>query len=237
MKEHNSYGLIVIENSAQKLLMVCRKDSIGFCEFIKGKYDSKSKKEIYKLFSYMTKDELDFLKYCSFYEAYDKLWNTRIDDKKKSFNYIIRQKYKFDNSRETWFPMCSQLLKNKKYYLDAEWGFPKGKKENNETPIEAAFRELYEETGIHESLIQIPDELHEIIEVREDKNIKYISHYYTVYLKNPYNEDFKPQKSEISKIRFESIDNAYKLIRPYFKERIKILKNLPQNIKEFTTKD
>jgi Asfivirus mRNA-decapping protein g5R len=229
MKENHSYGIILIDETKEKILMVCRKDSIGFCEFIKGRYDIKSKKEIYKLFLYMTKDELEFLKYCSFYEAYNKLWNTTIDDKKKSLNYIIRQKYKFDNYRKIWFPLCLQFLKNKKYYLEAEWGFPKGKKERNETGIETSLRELYEETGIHSSMIKVENNLNEIMEIREDKNVKYISHYYIGYLKETHNGEFNPQRSEISEIRFELMSSAYKLIRPYFKDRVKILKNLSKN--------
>lgn len=142
MKEFHSYGVILFKN--HKVLMVCRKDSIGFCEFVKGKY--KTELELKKLFSFMTKDELMLLENCSFEQAYCVLWNTSIQSIDYNKYHIINQKHKFELWKKIWHPICVNLLSTNKYYLEAEWGFPKGKKEGRENGLQAALRELYEET-------------------------------------------------------------------------------------------
>ena len=222
MKEYHSYGVILLKKNT--VLMVCRKDSIGFCEFIKGKY--KTKKDVNKLVSFMTKNELKILCQKSFEDAYKKLWNTlEIDYTKK---YILRQKEKFENYCKLWYPICFDALHNGNFYYEAEWGFPKGKKEYNETEIEAALRELKEETQIDKSMIKILNK-DPLLEIRKDGDCKFISNYYIAYAINEEIwETFEtiPQKNEIIEIRFVKIKDSHKLIRPYFKERIDILSHL-----------
>lgn len=73
-----------------------------------------------------------------------------------------------------------------------------------------------------------------LVEIRKDDHCKFISHYYLAMVKDGYNNgselcnDFEiiPQKNEISSIRFVDINEAPKLIRSYFTERINVLYKL-----------
>lgn len=227
MKEYHSYGIILFKN--EKVLMVCRKDSIGFCEFVNGKY--KNQEELEKLFSYMTKDELDVLVNGSFEDAYFRLWNTTEINLNNS--YIGNQKYKFDFWRNIWHEVCVKKLESNSYYIDAEWGFPKGKKERGETEVDTALRELFEETQIDKNTIEVLDGK-PLIECRKDGHCKYISHYYVAVVKDDILDDdmnITPQKNEISHIEFVNIDDAVHLIRPYLVERVKILQHLKKSLK------
>lgn len=274
MKESHSYGIILFNNN--QILMVCRKDSIGFCEFLKGKY--KNEYELKKLFSLMTKYELEIIISSSFEDLWDILWNTSIIDiinttnltttkpntiHNNTNNYIMNYKNKFDLWRDIWHPICINLLDKRQYYLTAEWGFPKGKKERGETGIQTALRELYEETNISKNMVEIIDEK-PLVEIRKDGHLKFISHYYLATVKNDidnneYDNDndngngkmeikdegkgekkrvwdnfvMVPQKNEISEIRFIDIKDAAKLIRPYFVERINILNRLKNKQNSF----
>ena len=135
--------------------MIQRKDSLSYMEFIKGKYEILNIPYLKQLFTNMTLNEKKTLtNNTSFEHIWKNVWypNPNINIKyTKEYN---ESKFNYDN-----------LVKNKKIelliknistpYLEPEWGFPKGRKKMNETPIICANREFYEETLFTENNINI----------------------------------------------------------------------------------
>lgn len=230
MKTFRSFGIIPISSKGE-VMLVCRKDTIGFMEFVKGNYtfDSKSAKypHIVDLFNMMTKSELSFLSNteCSYKQASEKLYGKSQISKTHSF-IQQKEKEKFDKYKTSWQKICNDILKRGGHWDEAEWGFPKGKKEKFETELDCALRELYEETGINREMITIDNE-QKFIELRNEGEKEFIYEYYVGYLCEDFNiETVKKQEKEISKVGLFPINDCIKKIRHYFKNRIRILLEL-----------
>lgn len=83
-----------------RLLMINRKYSLAFMEFMRGKYDVDNSDYIYNLFQMMTLEELDLIcklydfikirKYMNFYNNTNKKFVFELDNAKLKFNYISK---------------------------------------------------------------------------------------------------------------------------------------------------
>lgn len=83
-----------------RLLMINRKYSLAFMEFIRGKYDVDNSDYIYNLFQKMTLEELDLIcklydfikirKFMNFYNNTNKKFMFELDNAKLKFNYISK---------------------------------------------------------------------------------------------------------------------------------------------------
>ena len=83
-----------------RLLMINRKYSLAFMEFMRGKYDVDNSDYIYNLFQKMTLEELDLIcklydfikirKYMNFYNNTNKKFIFELDNAKLKFNYISK---------------------------------------------------------------------------------------------------------------------------------------------------
>ena len=92
-----SLGVIVfrIVNSQPEYLMIQRKDTLGFVEFMRGKYNLENIAYLYKLFEIMTKKERDKIENNDFETIWNDLWmNKNIkqyrnehDNSKKNLTY------------------------------------------------------------------------------------------------------------------------------------------------------
>jgi predicted NUDIX family NTP pyrophosphohydrolase len=224
MKQNWSFGIIPITTDG-RVLMACRKDSIGFMEFVTGRYSLDTNKQtLIDLFNMMTKTELLLLLSCTYDEAYNKLFgNTKIQ------NNVLKeqQQQKFEHNRSIWLEVCKKVFNNGKGgWGDAEWGFPKGKKNKTETGVDCALRELFEETNIQANMVTV-DPTKKYIEKRCEGNTEYICEYYVGHLSNDFKiNDIKIQTSEISKVGLFDIDECITKVRHYFKSRINIIKTI-----------
>jgi 8-oxo-dGTP pyrophosphatase MutT (NUDIX family) len=232
MKTFRSFGIIPVTKTGH-IMMVCRKDTIGFMEFIKGQYTFDSQDHSYPhvidLFNMMTKKELSFLcnSSCNFADAHMKLYGTRPSNK------ITKQEERFDTYRNEWQKIANDIYKGGKGGWDEpEWGFPKGKRNKWESGLECALRELYEETGIDKSMISI-DNTNTFTETRYEGDKEFVYEYYLGYLSEDFNvKNITPQTEEISNVNLFTIEECLKKIRHYFKSRIRIvlsLKNILKN--------
>ena len=57
-----------------KYLLIQRKDTLGFVEFLRGKYNLENIKYIFKIFEIMTKKERDFIEVNDFDTIWNSLW-------------------------------------------------------------------------------------------------------------------------------------------------------------------
>ena len=91
-----SLGIILykIDKGKIKYLMVQRRDTLGFVEFMRGKYNLENEKYIYELFKIMTENErLNILSY-EFDILWENLWMNK--NLKKFHNEYNNSKKKFN---------------------------------------------------------------------------------------------------------------------------------------------
>jgi len=219
-----------------KFLMVRRKFTLGFIEFMKAKWDRTNKAQMTRIFSKMAKSEVNLI----LQNINDSDWINIFD------NFWIRDgKINFDKKKEDFGVKFIELRDmvsddifeeqphNLKYYClnhrdenYPDWGFCKGRREGTERNQETALREMKEESGNGVLLLENLQELKEDI-VKEDGNrIRNI--YYLGLLSSDARAEYRPElyiahKSEIGEIGMYTYMDALALIGPHFGEKCRVL--------------
>ena len=243
-----SYGIILYDKHTTgpvKYLMIQRKDTIGFIEFMRGKYKVQNETYLSELFKIMTKKERNLIVNNDFDMLWDMLWfKSRSKNTKNNLSEYSISKEKFNTIKKGIF------INNRKVTLDTihrgtpviydspEWGFPKGRRNLYETDIRCAMREFEEETNIKHNHYRIVDYNKKIIETfYGSNNIKYRHIYYlgelTQNISVSIDKNNINQVSEISNIRWYSYTDGYNKIRPYNTEKKNVLKYINTYITEF----
>ena len=105
------------------------------------------------------------------------------------------------------------------------WGFPKGRRDNQEKDITCALREFEEETGYNKHDIKLITNIVPYEEIFTGSNFKSYKHKYFIAYSNKDIIPIKPfQVNEVSDMKWVPFSEAIELFRPYNKERIIILK-------------
>jgi len=228
-----SYGILLFRND-KKVLMVQRKDSICYIEFLRGKYKVNKPDYIVTLLNNCSIKERDLIKSLSFDELWDTLW---FSDKvrKKQTDRMCREytksKEMFQTLKET---SLSELIdKCDNTYETPEWEFAKGRRSNRENNLKCAIREFEEETDLKsteyillENIIPISEEYLGSNGVRY-KHIYYIATYIGDRELSINTEKFE-QYSEIADIKWLSIEECYNRIRPGHPTKINIINHLKE---------
>lgn len=114
---------------------------------------------------------------------------------------------------------------------EPEWGFPKGKRNYNESDVDCALREFYEETGIKSrNMTFVVSNLAPYEEIFMGSNYKSYKHrYFLMYV--DYNTSVAEEmtdvdKFEVSKVEWKSFNECLGAIRPYNLEKKRILSNI-----------
>lgn len=238
-----SYGIILFKiiNNNMEILLIQRKDSLSYVEFLRGKYNIEEPfDKLITLIQNMTQDELIKINKLTFDKLWINLWGTETSDKQyfKKFQkeYHISKK-KFDFIKEKNL-LLNLSKKYKSKYKDTEFGIPKGRRNNNEFDLDCAKREFSEETDISCSEINILD----CNPLKErfigTNSIRYEHVYYLAFtnkdLKLKINENNLDQISEIKSIGWYNLGDCLKKFRIYEQERKELLKmsfNLINSIK------
>jgi len=212
-----------------EFLMIQRKDTLGYVEFMRGKYNINNSDYVQSLFNQMTVDEINRLEHNDFESLWNSLWS----------NQISRQyKQEFDTSFEKYNSLgkdenCGKTLQ--KYIDDAtrlwvtpEWGFPKGRRGNRESEISCALREFGEETGLDETQCVLVKNILPLEENFLGGNRVYYRHrYFLAYCRQSTEVKIDSSNAimnrEISDIGWFSYEDAMELIRPYNIEKRQIL--------------
>jgi len=119
-----SNGIIAFRITPQgnkEYLMVCRKDTLGFVDFVRGKYSVYDKYYISNMICQMTTIEKQM----------------KFDQLRRGIETPANGKY----------DLKDLVAMDKSAWTEPEWGFPKGRRENNETDLSCGLREFFEETG------------------------------------------------------------------------------------------
>lgn len=204
-----------------KLLMIMRKHSLTYIEFIRGKYNINNIDDIRKLLILMTINENTKIRTDNFDTLWSDLWMLTANNKIFKKEYFSA-KDKFTRLKELNF---YNILDNScSKYIDPEWGFPKGRKNINENIKSCAIREFNEETMINDTvLIDHIDTIQELYV--GTNNINYRNIYYLGYNRNT-KINYDPDYSfETGDIKWLTVNECIDKLRPYEKHKTELIYN------------
>lgn len=201
-----------------KFLMIQRKHSLSYIEFLRGRYNETDIEKLKKLFELMSKKEVNNIKINNFDFLWDRLWNETARTK-TYMKEMIQSKNKFNYLKN------NKIIENfESNYDNPEWGFPKGRRNKFENNINCANREFVEETNV--TNYTYFDRINSIEETfLGTNNINYKHIYYLASSEEEtlcYNFD----NYEIGNIGWFTIDQILKLLRPYNESKINIINQI-----------
>jgi 8-oxo-dGTP pyrophosphatase MutT (NUDIX family) len=234
-----SFGVIAfrIHNNRHEFLMIRRKDTLGYIDFMRGKYSIYDKHYIINMMNQMTLQEKENL----LTKEFDELWKSVWGDEKLSNQYKTEEIVSKEKFLQLKTGIC---VKNETYsiasminecsaygvWTEPEWGFPKGRRNYQEKDYECALREFSEETGYNTRVLKNVHNILPFEEIFTGSNYKSYKHkYYLMYM--PYensNVCTKFEESEVSEIAWKTYDQCIACIRPYNLEKMKVIRNIYQ---------
>lgn len=216
------------ENEFQ-YLMIRRKDSLGYLDFLRCRFNIYQKRYIINMLKQMTNYEKELLR-SKYNVTRSNLYNTqKMRDKITQLIYGVRHKDGFydlktllDESDEctTW--------------EEPEWGFPKGRRNDGESDYECAIREFMEETGYPRSSLKDISNIMPVQEIFTGSNyFSYKHKYYIMYIDYVDSNNRKAfQKSEVSDIGWGNVNECIKKIRDYNLEKRDIVTKINKCLSE-----
>ena len=216
-----------------EVLMIQRRDSIGFIELLRAKYKITDIEYIRQQIEGTTKEERIALKTKSFEELWINLWGKSSFESKQYKQEYDQAKYKFEQLQngveiDGTIITLEELLDYPVLWKTPEWGFPKGRRNLMETNSQCAIREFCEETGLKNNQFIILNNIHHIKEsFYGNNNIHYCHVYYLAWITSDvkvlYNPENDVMNKEIGDIRWFSYENAYSHIRSTNTSKLNIL--------------
>ena len=235
-----SYGIIVfrIKDTVVEYLMIRRKDSFGYIDFIRGKYSPYYIEQIQNSINEMSISEKNTLMTEPFSNLWKNMWGTSQINYKgeetssfKKFE-LIKNGVIIDNKLIT---LNDLILNSLTTWKEQEWEFPKGRRNTQEKDIECAKREFEEETGYSSNNISIIENLLPFEEIFIGSNHKSYKHkYFLAFMNNNDNDILNNfQKSEVSKMEWKSYTDCLESIRPSNLEKKQLITNINKIILEY----
>jgi len=222
-----------------EFLMIRRKDTLGFVDFVRGKYQLTDIFHIRNIIDEMTISEKRRLLTHDFKQLWSDMWGGYTNGQFSGEEAQSRDKF---NHLKNGVRMRNGGV----FYLDdlvkesvtrwerAEWGFPKGRRNNQEGDLFCALRENQEETGY---CISQSDVIHNIAPYEEifmGSNLKCYKHkYFLALVDSDIQSTGDYERSEVSKIKWMSYDECIRKIRPYNIEKKKILANVMTVLRKY----
>lgn len=223
-----------------KFMMISRKFSLGFIEFIRGKYDVADTKTIINLFEQMYEDEIIYIRNNDYDNILYYFLNRQNESKEVVLNRVYEGRYsneyceskiKFNilvnpkKENESLLSLDFYTKHIRPKWTKPEWGFPKGRRDNKmESDLECARREFEEETGYKKKEYSILNKIEPIEERLIGTNGVRYNHIYYLSVNECRKESMEPEDSyEIGDIKWFTHDEAIFNIRPYHTEKKQIV--------------
>jgi 8-oxo-dGTP pyrophosphatase MutT (NUDIX family) len=237
-----SIGVIAFRSGEQgpEFLMIRRRDSFGFVDFVRGKYSLNDEVYIQRIIDEMTIYEKNNLLRLSFDQLWKLLWGeyTRGSQYKNEesiscdkYNQIVMGIRTKDGKRKT----LQQFINDSKTaWGETEWGFPKGRRNYNEKELSCGLRECLEETGYDITCDNIIQNIQPYEEIFMGSDMKCYKQKYFLAMVDL---DKKPKKAhdimEVGLMKWMSYDECIQMIRPYNLEKISIITKINNILKKY----
>lgn len=234
-----SYGVIVFRPSIEGLqfLMIRRKDSFGYIDFIRGKYSPYNIYQIQNIVNEMSITEKERILTENFDELWKKMWGEISNIQYKNEEQTACKKMELIKNgiqiNDEFITLEDIVCKSTTNWIETEWEFPKGRRNHKEKDLECALREFEEETGISQEKIKIIENVLPFEEIFIGTNHKSYKHKYFLAYMNETNDLNNFQVTEVSKLEWKTIDQSLEAIRPYNLEKKKLITNINKVLQEY----
>ena len=230
-----SIGVIAFRcgETGPEFLMIRRRDSFGFVDFIRGKYSLNDEAYIQRIIDEMTMTEKENLMRLTFEQLWRLLWGeyTR-GSQYKNEEHISFEKYRQvlggirtkDGRVKTLHQFIEESTTR---WTETEWGFPKGRRNYNEKDLPCALRECLEETGYDITADNVIQNIAPFEEIFMGSDMKCYKQKYFLAMVDL---DKKPKKAhdimEVGLMKWMTFDECIQTIRPYNLEKIGIVRKI-----------
>lgn len=232
-----SFGIIAYRNRPGTLeneyLMVRRKDTLGYVDFMRGKYSVYNREYIANMLTQMTETEKHKIRCCDFHDLWNELWGIT-EEKPDEFKTeethsrnkleILKAGVQHKTERYNLNDLLDAVTTS---WTDAEWGFPKGRRNHQERDFDCAIREFCEETGYPPERLAVINNVLPFEEIFTGSNMKSYKHKYYVAYMLPGTAataiEGNMQTSEISGMEWKTYTDCMSAIRPYNVEKKRTL--------------
>lgn len=240
-----SYGIITFRigsTGKYEYLMIRRKDSFGYIDFIRGKYSPYNVEHLQNIIDEMSNEEKERILKMSFSQLWLLMWRIEYSNSQYKNEENLSCK-KFDLIRngvtvQEKTVTLEQLVENSQTeWTETEWEFPKGRRDYKERDLDCALREFEEETGISKDKLTIIENILPFEEIYTGSNNKYYKHkYFLAFMKKDSDveenlENF--QKTEVSKLEWKTYEDCLEAIRPYHLEKKQVIERVNNMLKEY----
>lgn len=213
-----------------EFLLIKRKDSLRFVDFVRGKYNISDETYLKQLLSNMTVSERELLRTTTFDDLWKHVWGSASVRHYKNDYETSCEKFKAIQASESGKQSILHRLLDETttVWNEPEWGFPKGRRNPRESDEECSIREFEEETGIMRGQFKIIKNIEPLVESFYGDNGVNYCHKYLLAQMHPSVEfaaiDSNPHMvREIGDIKWFSIDDALSHIRSENVEKREIL--------------
>ena len=231
-----SIGIIAFRNNPEKktseFLMIRRKDTLGYMDFMRGKFPIYQKNYILNMMTQMTIDEKNRLrqKYRDFHQIVGTVGtHSQGTVMKEKIHALIVGINHPDGSCYDLASLLDESDTISEQWHEPEWGFPKGRRNMQENDYDCALREFSEETGYATSVLQNIRNILPFEEIFIGSNYKAYRHkYYIMHIsyEASISSTKSYQKSEVSAMEWKSYAQCISDIRSYNLEKKRILRNV-----------
>lgn len=213
-----------------KFLLIRRRYTVGYSEFIRGRYSVDNVNGVIFLFMQMTPNEIKRIGSSTFDELWNEMWGANKNKTIYQHEYI-HSKNKFEklkNDVDNDLGLDFYVKNVQASWNYAEWCFPKGRRNHHEDDLECGLREFEEESGFVDNDYILLDKMEPLEEIFIGTDGITYKHVYFMAIavsdKIPkIDSGNKVQSSEIGDIGWYTYEEAINLFRPQHTNRKKLL--------------
>jgi len=228
-----SNGIIAFRKNPEtnliEYLMIRRKHTLGLIDFIRGKYSVYNRYYMSNMIYQMTNEEKEMLKTKDFEDIWFNVWGKSANfSHYKNEEYTAKEKFnQLKHGINLEYNMKELVDASSTKWEEPEWGFPKGRRNYNETDLDCSIREFSEETGMTLEKNKIVQNISPFEEIFCGSNYKSYKHkYFLTQMDFETGEPVIQESNEISQIQWKSYADCIASIRSYNLEKKRMLSNI-----------
>ena len=235
-----SIGIIIFRmyENVPQILMIKRKHSLGFVEFMRGKYPLHNYEYLINIFNEMSTYERTLITNSTFEELWIYLWGEQMGIQYRGEERTSKDKFEAlkigIETTKIKYNLETILQESVSTWNDTEWGIPKGRRNYQEKDLGCALREFEEETGFLRENVHLIQNIVPYEEIFTGSNMKSYKHKYFVgYIDSNVKPTNTYQETEVSDMKWLTFDECINYIRPYNIEKLNILTMLNNVLKTY----